>query len=161
MALGALPYPCKMLEQRLLSPKICRRWWWSCGTFLGKTPILLGFSIPKLLIGEGASSGGDQGGLTIGGRGQGLGRAPSWCGQPLAPLWLSFGLQSSSGKPGRAYGVGSLWPPSGSRSVFSPLPEKIGVLELVSSNSENISYVAFLKHKNSRKQGTGTVVSCQ
>jgi hypothetical protein len=38
------------------------------------------------------------GGLTIGGRGQGLGRAPSWCGQPLAPLRLSFGLRSSSGK---------------------------------------------------------------
>jgi hypothetical protein len=29
--------------------------------------------------------------------------------------------------------------------------EKIRLLELVSSNSENISYVAFLKHKNSRK----------
>jgi hypothetical protein len=28
------------------------------------------------------------------------------------------------------------------------------------SNSKNISCVAFLKHKNSRKQGTGTVVSC-
>jgi hypothetical protein len=28
------------------------------------------------------------------------------------------------------------------------------------SNSENISYVAFLKHKNSRKQETGTVASC-
>jgi hypothetical protein len=27
------------------------------------------------------------------------------------------------------------------------------------SNSENISYVAFLKHKNSRKLGTGTVAS--
>jgi hypothetical protein len=52
-------------------------------------------------------------------------------------------------------------PPSGSRSVFGPLPGKIGVLELVSSNSENISCVAFLKHKNSRKQGTGTVESCQ
>jgi hypothetical protein len=122
-------------EQRLLSPKIRRRRRWSCGTVLGKTPIDLGFSIGRLLIGEGASSGGDYGGLTIGGRGQGLGRAPSWCGQPLAPLRLSFGLRSSS--------------------------RKIGVLELVSSNSENISCVAFLKHKNSRKQGTGTVASCQ
>jgi hypothetical protein len=27
------------------------------------------------------------------------------------------------------------------------------------SNSENISCVTFLKHKNSRKQGTGTVAS--
>jgi hypothetical protein len=122
-------------EQRLLSPEICRRWRWSCGTLSGNLPILQGFSIPRLLIGEGASSGGDQGGLTIGGRGQGQGRAPSWCGQPLAP--------------------------SSSRSVFGTLPEKIRLLELVSSNSENISCVAFLKHKNSRKQGTGTVASCQ
>jgi hypothetical protein len=42
-------------------------------------------------------------------------------------------------------------PPSGSLSVFGPLPGKIRLLELVSSNSENISCVAFLKHKNSRK----------
>jgi hypothetical protein len=46
---------------------------------------------------------------------------------------------------------GGLWPPSGSLLVFEKLPGKIGVLELASSNSENISYVAFLKHKNSRK----------
>jgi hypothetical protein len=37
---------------------------------------------------------------------------------------------------------------------------KIGTLAFVSSNFENIFYVAFLKHKNSRKQGTGTVASC-
>jgi hypothetical protein len=36
---------------------------------------------------------------------------------------------------------------------------KIEDLAFVSSNSENISCVAFLKHKNSRKQGTGTVAS--
>jgi hypothetical protein len=53
------------------------------------------------------------------------------------------------------------WSPSGSLSVLVLCPEQIGVLELVSSNSENISCVAFLKHKNSRKQGTGTVTSCQ
>jgi hypothetical protein len=34
---------------------------------------------------------------------------------------------------------------------------KIGTLAFLLSNSENISYVTFLKHKNSRKQGTGTV----
>jgi hypothetical protein len=61
-------------------------------------PIVLGFSIGRLLIGEGASSGGDQGGLTTGGRSQGLGRAPSWWGWPLAPLWLFFGLRPSSRK---------------------------------------------------------------
>jgi hypothetical protein len=37
---------------------------------------------------------------------------------------------------------------------------KIGGSAFVSSNSENISSVTFLKHKNSRKQGTGTVASC-
>jgi hypothetical protein len=50
-------------------------------------------------------------------------------------------------------------PPSHLRSWSRP--RKIGVWVFVSSNSKNISYVAFLKHKNSRKQGTGTVVSCQ
>jgi hypothetical protein len=37
------------------------------------------------------------------------------------------------------------------------LPGKIRLLELVSSNSENISCVSLLKHKNSRKQGSGTM----
>jgi hypothetical protein len=37
---------------------------------------------------------------------------------------------------------------------------KIGDLAFVSSNSENISCVTFLKHKNSKKQGTGTMASC-
>jgi hypothetical protein len=54
-------------------------------------------------------------------------------GCPLAPLHLSFGLCHASGK--------------------------IGTLAFVSSNSENIFCVAFVKHKNSRKQGTGTVAS--
>jgi hypothetical protein len=58
-------------------------------------------------------------------------------------------------------GEGALWPLSGSRLVLVLHPGKIGVSKLVSSNSENISCVAILKHKNSRKQGTGTVVSCQ
>jgi hypothetical protein len=135
MVPGALLHPSRVPEQRLLSPEICLRRRRSCGTVLGKTPIDLGFSIGRLLIGEGKSSGGDQGGLTIGGRSQGLGRAPSWCGQPLAA--------------------------SGSRLVLVLHPGKLGVSKLVSSNSENISCVAFLKHKNSRKQGTGTMASCQ
>jgi hypothetical protein len=50
------------------------------------------------------------------------------------------------------HGVAILWPLSGSRLVLVLRPEKIGVFELVLSNSENISYVAFLKYKNSRKQ---------
>jgi hypothetical protein len=51
----------------------------------------------------------------------------------LAPLRLIFGLREAS--------------------------VKIGGSAFVSFYSENISYVAFLKHKNSRKQGTGTVAS--
>jgi hypothetical protein len=89
-------------------------------------PIVLGFSIPRLFIGKGASSEGDQGGHTIGGRGQGLGRTPCCVGSP--------------------------WPSFGSCSVFGTLLRKIRLLELVSSNSENISCVAFLKHKNSKKR---------
>jgi hypothetical protein len=46
---------------------------------------------------------------------------------------------------------GGLWPPSGYLLVFGKLPGKIRLLAFVSSNSENISYVAFLKHENSRK----------
>jgi hypothetical protein len=92
---------------------------------LGKTLIDLGFFIGRLLIGEGASSEVDQGGLTTGGRGQGLGRALG--------------------------GEANLWPPSGSHLVHVLRLGKIGVPELISSNSENISCVAFLKHKNSRK----------
>jgi hypothetical protein len=65
-------------EQRLLSPEIRQRWWQSCRTLSRKSPIVLGFSVGRLFIGEGASSGVDQGGLTTGGRGQGLGRAPWW-----------------------------------------------------------------------------------
>jgi hypothetical protein len=58
-------------------------------------------------------------------------------------------------------GVAALWPLSGSPSVFVLRPGKIGGSAFVSSNSENISYVAFLKHKNSRKQGLDTVASRQ
>jgi hypothetical protein len=68
------------------------------GTLLEISPIVLGFSIGRLLIGEGASSGVDQGGHTMGGHGQGLGHAPLLCGQPLAPLHLPFGPRPSSGK---------------------------------------------------------------
>jgi hypothetical protein len=55
---------------------------------------------------------------------------------------------------------GRLWPLSGSLLVFGKLLGKIRLLELVLFNSENISYVSLLKHKNSRKHGTGTVATC-
>jgi phage replication-related protein YjqB (UPF0714/DUF867 family) len=48
--------------------------------------------------------------------------------------------------------VASLWPLSGSRLVLVLSPGKIGVSELVSSNSENISCVAFLKYKTAENR---------
>jgi hypothetical protein len=45
------------------------------------------------------------------------------------------------------HGVPAPWPPFYSLSVLVLHPKKIGVSVVVSSNSENISYVAFLKHK--------------
>jgi hypothetical protein len=125
MASGTLPHPGRVPEQRLLSPEIHRWRRRSCGTASGKMPTPLGFSVRRLLIGEGASSGGNQGLLTPGGHGQGLGHAPYVWGRPLAPLRLSF---------------------------FGKLPGKIRLLELVSSNSENISCVAFLKHKTAKNR---------
>jgi hypothetical protein len=95
---GALPCPGRVPEQILLSPKIRRRRRRSCGTLSGNLLIVLGFFVGRLLIGEGVSSEVDQGGLTMGGRGQGIGRAPLSCGQPLAPLRLPFGPRHSSGK---------------------------------------------------------------
>jgi hypothetical protein len=74
------------------------------------------------------------GGFTIGRHGQGLGRAPG--------------------------GETSLWLGSISSSVFWKLRLISGCSTFVLSNSENISCVTFLKLKNSRKQGTGTVASC-
>jgi hypothetical protein len=101
--------------------------------FRGKAIHPLGFSHRGEYIGERAVSGGGPGGLTTWWRGQGLGRATLWCGWALASLHLIFRLCKAS--------------------------VKIGGSAFVSSNSENISYVAFLKHKNSKKQGTGTVAS--
>jgi hypothetical protein len=101
--------------------------------FRGKAIRPLGFSHRGEYIGERAASEGGPGRLTPWWRGQTLARAALGCGQPLAPLRLIFGLCDASGK--------------------------IEGLAFVLSNSENISCVAFLKHKNSRKQGTDTVAS--
>jgi hypothetical protein len=59
-------------------------------------------------------------------RGQGGTCATRWCGHLGALPRLCFGLRLVSGK--------------------------IGTSGFILSNSENISYVTFLKHKNSRKQ---------
>jgi hypothetical protein len=101
--------------------------------FQGKAIRPLGFSRRGEYIGERAASGGGPGGLTPWWHGQGLGHATLGCGEPLDPLRLIFRLRDAS--------------------------EKIKGLAFVSSNSENISCVAFLKHKNNRKQGTGIVAS--
>jgi hypothetical protein len=101
--------------------------------FRGKAIRPLGFSRRGEFIGERAASEGRPGGLTTWWRGQGLGHATTWCGWPVAPLRVIFGLHKAS--------------------------VKIGGSAFVSSNSENISCIDFLKHKYSRKQGTGTVAS--
>jgi hypothetical protein len=70
-----------------------------------------------------------------------------------------LGVARRGGMP--PHGEAALWPPSGSLSVHVLHPGKIGVSVFGLSNSQNISVVAFLKHKNSRKQGSGIVASCQ
>jgi hypothetical protein len=84
-------------------------------------PIVLGFSILRLLIGKGASPGVDQGASPQ------VGTARAWAVPPD--------------------GEGALWPLSGSHLVLVLHPGKIGVPVFILSNSENISCVAFLKHK--------------
>jgi hypothetical protein len=96
MAPGVLPRPGRVPEQRLLSPEI-RRWRrQSYGTVLEISPTPLGFSVPRIYIGEGASSEGCQGTLTCRGRGQGLGCAALMCGALVAPLRLLFGSLEAS-----------------------------------------------------------------
>jgi hypothetical protein len=85
----------------------------------------LGFSRRGVFIGEEAASEVDQGAHTTGRRGPGVGHAPG--------------------------GVATLWSGSVSSLVFWKLREISGRLALILSNSENISCVTFLKHKNSIK----------
>jgi hypothetical protein len=94
--------------------------------FRGKLIGSLGFSRRRKYIGGRAASGGGPGGSPPGGVGQGLAAPP--------------------------YGVARSWPPSVSALDSDSCSGKIGGLAFVSSNSENMSYVAFRKHKNSRKR---------
>jgi hypothetical protein len=89
-----------------------------------KKPIDLGFWSQRLYIGGEAESGVDRG--------------------PTPPP----GMARRGGTPPASM-VGP-WSPSGSPSVFVLCPGKIGGSGFVLSNSENISCVTFLKHKNSR-----------
>jgi hypothetical protein len=104
MVPGALPHPGRVPEQRHLSLEIGLRWWQRCESFLGKTPIDLGFSQWRLYIGEGAMPEGSQGPHTWWWRGQESTRATLWCASLLAPLWLSFGLRIVAGK-NRRFGL--------------------------------------------------------
>jgi hypothetical protein len=58
-----------------------------------KSVCLLGFSHRREFIGRRAMSGGGPGVHTTWWHGQGVARATLWCGYPLAPLRLSFGLR--------------------------------------------------------------------
>jgi hypothetical protein len=61
-------------------------------------PIPLGFSVLRLYIGEGASSGGCQGAITPRRCSQGLGRAGLVWGWPVASLLRLFGSREASRK---------------------------------------------------------------
>ena len=71
---------------------------------------------------------------TIAGRGPTLGRTLLWCGALGAPPQVPSGLRK--------------------------LPDLLFIEEKISSDSEDIFRVGFLKWKNSRKHGTGTLASC-
>jgi hypothetical protein len=92
--------------------------------FHGKLIGYLGFPIEREYIGERAAADYGPRAHTTPRHGQGVARTMGWCGRLLAPFRLSFGLHDASGK--------------------------IGILAFVSSNSENISCVAFLKFKSSK-----------
>jgi hypothetical protein len=98
----------------------------ACSRFRGKLIGYFRFSRRGEYIGGRAASGSGPGAHTTPRRGQGVARAMGWCGRLLASLHLCFGLRDASGK--------------------------IETLAFVSSNSKNISYVAFLKHKNNRNR---------
>jgi hypothetical protein len=98
MAPGALPCPGRVLEQRLLSPKIGLRWRRCCETFLGKTLIDLGFLHRRIFVGGGAMSEGSQGAPhhRVACRAVHLHHHLVW--SPPGPLRLFFGLCLVSGE---------------------------------------------------------------
>jgi hypothetical protein len=130
---GVIPHPGRVPEQRLLSPEIDLQRRWRCRPLSRKTPIDVGFLRQRLNIGGGAMLESTQGPHTLGWHTQGSTRATTRCGRP--------------------------WPPSDSSLDSVLCRGKIGTLGFVLSNSKNISCVTFLKHKNSRKHGTGTMAS--
>jgi hypothetical protein len=133
MAPGAMPRPDRVPKERLLSLELHLQRRWCCGTLSGKASIDLGFLRRRLYIGRGAMLEGTRGAHTRWWHDQGWTRATRWCGHLLALLHLYFEL--------------------------CLVPGKIGISGFISSNSENISCVTFLKHKQ-QKTGTGTMASC-
>jgi hypothetical protein len=90
MALGEIACPDRVPEQRFISPEIGLRWRRCCGTFLGETPIDLGFLRQRDYIGGRAMSGGGPGATPPGGATGGGVHHPMVClppGPPLSPLW--------------------------------------------------------------------------
>jgi hypothetical protein len=77
----------------------------------------------------------EPGGLTLGRRGPGPGRASLVCGAPVAPLLLSFG------------------------SLEAPRQNKTSGTCFIQFREYFL--VSLLKHKNSRIQGTGIVATCR
>jgi hypothetical protein len=98
MAPWALPHPGRVPEIETSIPQNSSVVAAELQNSSGNFAIPLGFSVGRLLIGEGASSGVDQDGHAMGGCGQVLGHASLLCGQPLTPLRLPFGPRPSSGK---------------------------------------------------------------
>jgi hypothetical protein len=96
----------------------------ACRMFYGKLIGYLGFSRRVEYIGGRAMSGDGPGAHTIAWHDLGVARAMAWCGRPLGPLCLCFGIRLVSGK--------------------------IGTLAFILSNSENISCVTFLKKKQQK-----------
>jgi hypothetical protein len=120
------PSPAGCREELLDPPDLATTMAVACSMFQGKAIRPLGFSRRGELIGERVASEGGPGRLTPWWHGPGLGHATLGCGRLLAPLRLIFGLCETS--------------------------VKIEGLAFVSSNSENISCVAFLKHNNSKNR---------
>jgi hypothetical protein len=69
MAPGAIPFPGRVPEQRLLSPEIGLRWRRRCGTFRGSMVDDLGFLRRRHFIGERAMSEDTRGSHTMAWRG--------------------------------------------------------------------------------------------
>jgi hypothetical protein len=120
------PSPAECREELLDPPDLASMMAAAYSRFRGKLIGCFRFSRRGEFIGGRAASGSGPRAHTRPQRGQGVARTVGWCGRPLAPLCLCFGLH-------HALGI-------------------IGTLAFVSSNSENISCVAFLKHKNSRNR---------